>query len=395
MAKVTIKIPHVVWRDGRPRFVPGPSMRALGYKGKDLKRPDGHWMDLNETMSWSDSIEKEVATRRQQAKAPKKPGRKPKNLSVKGYITVGELLMRWHKERVKENLQTGKPSKKTIKEYGKCIEYFRAFDEELWTAPALSITDVLANGVYKALREKKGISMSKAIISTVRPAWRWAKKEMGLVSDNPWQALRMTTPPPRLRAGTIEEMRHLIKIADAEGRPDIGDAVMLGLCTGQRQNDRLQLVLKHWGKEEIYFKQSKTGTIVEVPAIEPLTRRLEAAKTRRKQQRKEMPTFLFNEKHGVPWSPEGDTYRKHFRKICDIAAQSMPSLVGFRDQDLRDTAVTWLADAGCTDSQICAITGHDPENVTRIMKHYRARTKKQSAAAADKLSFYLTENGGL
>nr|WP_319389283.1 hypothetical protein [uncultured Cohaesibacter sp.] len=59
--------------------------------------------------------------------------------------------------------------------------------------------------------------MSKAIISTVRPACRWAKKEMGLVTNNPWSDLRMTTPQPRLRVGTVDEMKALIATADEMG----------------------------------------------------------------------------------------------------------------------------------------------------------------------------------
>ena len=394
MAKVTIKIPHVVWRDGRPRFVPGPALRKLGFRGEDLKHPDGRWMDLNETIAWSEQRAEAITLRRQRGNV-RSPGRKPKNHAVKGYVTVGELLCRWHTERTAESRQTGKPSPKTLKEYGKNIDYFRAFDDELWTAPAISITHVIANGIYKKLREAKGISMSRAIISAVRPAWNWAIIEAGLVSNNPWTGLRMTMPPPRLRVGSIEEMRHLIAIADKEGRHDIADAVMLGLCTGQRQNDRLFLVLDAKSEEAIYFKQSKTGAIVEVPCIEPLTRRMKAATERRRPRHSVIPTFLMNEALGRKWASDGDDYRKAFRKVCDKAAETMPSLTGFRDQDLRDTAVTWLANAGCTDGQICSITGHEPENVATIMKHYRARTREQAAGAAQKLKTYIEQKGGL
>jgi hypothetical protein len=38
----------LVWRDGRPRFVPGAGLRARGVKGKDLKHADGNWMTIDE-----------------------------------------------------------------------------------------------------------------------------------------------------------------------------------------------------------------------------------------------------------------------------------------------------------------------------------------------------------
>nr|WP_321457260.1 hypothetical protein [uncultured Cohaesibacter sp.] len=396
MAKVTIKIPFVVWREGRPRFVPGPGVRALGYSGKDLKHPDGTWLNLNETIAWSETFDKELTTKRQQVKLKNAPPKKKvRNLSRRGYISVGELLVKWLTERKIEHKQTGKPSSKTLRGYDYNIRAFQDFDEELWTAPAVSITDVLASGIYKKLRTQKGVSMSKAIISTIRPAWRWAKKEMGLVTSNPWSELRMTTPPPRLRVGSIDEMKHLIATADEMGRRDIGDAIMLGICSGQRQNDRLLFQLDAMDEKSMVFKQSKTGAIVQIPAIRPLKQRLEAAKARRARFNKSFPTLLIDEKYRCCWDrgDDGDRYRKEFRKVCNKAAESMPSLKGFRDQDLRDTSVTWLASAGCTLPQIAAITGHSVENIHKILKHYLAQTPEQATLAAQKLLVYIEENG--
>ena len=377
MAKITIKIPYVVWRGGCPRFVPGPSVRAIGYRGKDLKHPDGTWLTLQETIDWSEGFGEELEVRRQRLNLMQKTSKKKaRNLSRPGYISVGELLAKWLVERKAEHMQTGKPSSKTLRSYDYNIRAFQLFDEELWTAPAVSVTDVLANGIYKKLRAEKGVFMSKAIISTVRPAWRWAKKEMGLITNNPWNDLRMTTPPPRLRVGTIDEMKQLIATADEMGRHDIGDAIMLGICSGQRQNDRLLFELSGMDEHVLTFKQSKTGAIVQMPAIRPLKKRLAAAKIRRNKFRTTFPTLLIDEKHRCCWDQgdDGDRYKKAFRKVCNKAAEKIPSLKGFRDQDLRDTAVTWLANAGCTLPQIASITGHSVENIHKILKHYLAQT---------------------
>ena len=40
MTNVSVRIRNIVWRGGRPRFEPGPSLRALGFAGEDLKHPD-------------------------------------------------------------------------------------------------------------------------------------------------------------------------------------------------------------------------------------------------------------------------------------------------------------------------------------------------------------------
>jgi integrase len=43
--------------------------------------------------------------------------------------------------------------------------------------------------------------------------------------------------------------------------------------------------------------------------------------------------------------------------------------------DLRGTAVTLLAEAGCTTPQIAAITRHSLKTVTKILDKYLARTR--------------------
>ncbi|TPN57179.1 GIY-YIG nuclease family protein [Mesorhizobium sp. B1-1-7] len=45
--------PNVVWRCGRPRFSPGPELRATGHKGRDLRHEDGRWYSFGEAVDWS------------------------------------------------------------------------------------------------------------------------------------------------------------------------------------------------------------------------------------------------------------------------------------------------------------------------------------------------------
>ncbi len=49
--------------------------------------------------------------------------------------------------------------------------------------------------------------------------------------------------------------------------------------------------------------------------------------------------------------------------------------------DLRGTAVTLLAEAGCTIPEIVSITGHTLQSAHRILEKYMARTKAISDAA--------------
>jgi len=38
------EVPYLKWRNGRPRWEPGPGLRVRGFKGRDLRRDDGSWL---------------------------------------------------------------------------------------------------------------------------------------------------------------------------------------------------------------------------------------------------------------------------------------------------------------------------------------------------------------
>jgi hypothetical protein len=53
MAKAVTCGPYVPYRDGRPRFVPGPRERELGFAGQDLKHESGAWFTFEEARAWA------------------------------------------------------------------------------------------------------------------------------------------------------------------------------------------------------------------------------------------------------------------------------------------------------------------------------------------------------
>jgi RNA 3'-terminal phosphate cyclase len=86
---------------------------------------------------------------------------------------------------------------------------------------------------------------------------------------------------------------------------------------------------------------------------------------------------------------EADWYRKVFREVRAAAVLSCASLADFRDQDLRDTAVTWLALAECNKFEIAAITGHSLKSIDTILAHYLGLHPELARSAIGKLVTYL------
>jgi hypothetical protein len=105
--------------------------------------------------------------------------------------------------------------------------------------------------------------------------------------------------------------------------------------------------------------------------------------------------YILTRANGKPWFTEkaddelGAAWRE--RMIASglhdenylAKAKNDPELKGVRlhFNDLRGTAVTLLAEAGCTIPEIVSITGHTLKSATTILEKYMARTRTLSDAA--------------
>ncbi len=83
-----------------------------------------------------------------------------------------------------------------------------------------------------------------------------------------------------------------------------------------------------------------------------------------------------------------DYYRHLVEDIRASATKICPSVADLRDQDLRDTAVTWLALAGCDIWEICLITGHSFKTAAEVLKHYLAIHPDMATSAMNKMHIW-------
>ena len=190
---------------------------------------------------------------------------------------------------------------------------------------------------------------------------------------------------------TDAEIRARVEAADRAGLYSVGDSIFLGLFTGQRQGDRLALVDLGLVDGRRQLRQSKTGVVIAVPETPQLRARLAAAKARvaaLKLAKGTRPDEI------VVYEGTGLSYNEHTyrHKFADVRTVADPSCTK-RDQDLRDTAVTWLARAGCTLPEIAAITGHSPRSIHDILKHYLALTPELADSGIAKLVSWMEKEG--
>lgn len=152
--------------------------------------------------------------------------------------------------------------------------------------------------------------------------------------------------------------------------PELRFALRLALDTGQRQGDLLGLSWSAYSGGAVSLRQSKTGVWVEVPCTAELRAALDAAPRR--------STSILTNSRGKPWTSDG--FRTSWGKASKAAG-----IEGLTFNDLRGTAVTRLAEAGCTIPQIASITGHTLKSANSILETYHARTSGQASAAIEKL----------
>ncbi len=147
--------------------------------------------------------------------------------------------------------------------------------------------------------------------------------------------------------------------------------IIMALWTGQRQGDLLRLAWTQYDGKVIRLKQSKTGMRVVIPVGAPLKAALDAV-------REKTGTILLNS-DGEVWTADG--FRSSWGK-----AKTNAGIKGLTFNDLRGTAVTRLALAGCTEAEIATITGHSLRDVRSILDaHYLHRDPALGESAIRKL----------
>jgi integrase len=199
---------------------------------------------------------------------------------------------------------------------------------------------------------------------------------MRLLSWARARGLTLYRPPERVdrlyhadRSERIWEEQHIAAFMVKASEP-LQRALVLALETGQRQGDILTLPWSAYDGQWVRLRQAKTGRRVNVP----VTRRLKSVLDNTKRT----ATVVLTNTKGMAWkkSAFGNAWRTACRKA---------GITGLTFHDLRGTAVTRLAEAGCSHAEIAAITGHSMRDVGAILDKYLARTDKIALAAIAKL----------
>lgn len=178
---------------------------------------------------------------------------------------------------------------------------------------------------------------------------------------------------PTLKMGEWERWTDEALEKALAGMPEkMRRALILGLYTGQRLSDCLALRWSAFDGSGIQVKQQKTGAEIYIPCHPFLRDELARWKAEAVAKGDVVGLTILQTLRGRPWSLFG--FEGEWRR----ARQELG--IPFNFHGLRKTAAAKLAEAGCSDREIMAITGH--KSASEVERYTRQADQKVRATAA-------------
>ena len=217
-------------------------------------------------------------------------------------------------------------------------------------------------------------SMLAAMADTPAAGNHWLRTMRGLMRHAVAEGL--IPADPTRDVSRLKERRQSIhtwtdaEIAAYEARWQVGTkhrlALALLLYTGQRRSDVVRMGRQHMTGGAILVRQVKTGTELAIPIHPALQAAIDACPS-------DHLTLLTTEA-GAPFTSNG--FYQAFIGWCRMAG--LPA--GCSPHGLRSAAASRLAEEGCTEKQIAAITGH--QTLAEVQRYTRAASQRRLAETA-------------
>jgi hypothetical protein len=402
-----VKLPLGIWRNGRPRFVPGPNLRKMGYQGRDLRHPNGEWFTLPEAEAELQRIQAEARARKHQNAAPVKPARPA--AAVAG-LTLGQAVEAFFNlpDMKGKPVVDGKMVRKALspvtvagyEKYARLVEAAceRLDDDNTWLLPVAAIGPKRMQSLINEIWRHSGPIQARKARGFLSSMWgKVASKQPHVLKGLFLELDSMPTAAGRIRACEPHEFWAMVEAAESLGRYDMADMFFWAVLHGDRQTDRLNPTVLERTSTHITLRHSKTGQITK-KFIDPwLQARFAANAKRRDANTVHWPQMIIDERLNQPWAADANAYQKTFAAIRKVAAQRCPSLAttatskGLRDQDWRDTNQTWLDKASIDPRTMALVAGHSFDKTEMQKRHYVASNQDKIDKAVMAISAILTE----
>lgn len=271
------------------------------------------------------------------------------------------------------------PDWKDLAASTRAIEAFnlKAIEDEFGDMPLAAIEERGARSEFLAWRDAMADATPRAADAKLARLARvlafGVDRELLLV--NPLATFKRVYKSDRAEIIWLPEH---VRAFNAVASPALQVALVVALHTGQRRGDLLRLTWNNYDGRAISLTQSKTGAHVYIPCTTALKTTLDQLPRKAVQ--------IITSTQGRPWTENG------FSTAWERAFEKTRLREDLHFHDLRGTAVTMLAEAGCTTPEIATITGHSLVSVDKILGKYLARTRTLAESAIAKLELRTRTN---
>lgn len=349
-----IQVRHLVPKPSGYYFQATPGMRAAGIfseaLGTDLQKAIARAEALN--AAWD-----EIRAGQEQIVAPPPP--------------IGTLAHLVEKLRASSEWRDKAP--RTIEE----LEFALSIIMPVFGPTMLkAITPDHCREFYDVLREQGSVHRAGKVMKWMRYLFNFGLRYQ-LVDSNPTMAVRIKHPKSRRQVWDESEIRDVMTKAIEMDRPCIALAVQIAYDTSLRRSDILSLAWEQFDGESLWLKQGKTGNEQRVPLWPETVATIEAAKVSGGAVPMKTAAIIRGP-HGRRYTSHNFSHR--FRDICREAG--VPDELQFLD--IRRTASKERAEAGASEAELAASTGHSIERGAQILDVYNPRSYALAKGAQDK-----------
>jgi integrase len=221
------------------------------------------------------------------------------------------------------------------------------------------LTPVAVRAMRDSIKVKAAPTTADQCVMVVSVLWKFATEFCHLpLGHNPALGVARVHTDKKSREAWPD---HVVSKLLASPDPVLRLAVSLLVHTGQREGDVIRMKWADIRDGEIFVVQEKTGTRVWIPLHRDLRLLLD--------QTPHVSDFILNSSLGRSFSSSQALYEKIKIALKKIGEGS------YVPHGLRANAAVRLVDAGCTEDQAAAITGHRDMNVLRGYLRSRNQVK--------------------
>lgn len=280
-------------------------------------------------------------------------------------------------------VKTEEIADRSLEAYTKAVQDFLAFlgSKADQSMDAVSTREVAA---FRAeLVRRVSPATANKVLAALRGAWTTAVRDK-MARENPFADVgkaKTRTDTPKRRAFTLDEIRKLLTVCNAEWRA----MTLCGLYVGQRLMDMARLTWRQvdLSRREMALTTGKTGRNMTIPLAAPLVKELLALPSADDLDAPLFPNLstlaqtTVSNQFAALLAKAGLVEKKAHRKMGDGRDKRREG-GGLCYHCLRHSMTSMLKNAGVSNAVAMELVGHDTEAVSRTYTHIETATLRKA-----------------